>query len=144
MTLQTMTLNLPRPLYNRLKQRAEQTRRTVEAELLEAAAVGMRAEEELPADLAQVVASLHFLDDAALWRAARSHLPSEAAAELEALHLKRQSAGLTSSEVQTLAGLMHQYERSMLVRAEAAFLLKQRGYDLSILRAEYEQSVAHA
>ncbi len=37
MTLQTMTLNLPRPLYNRLKQRAEQTRRTVEAELLEVA-----------------------------------------------------------------------------------------------------------
>jgi hypothetical protein len=144
MTLQTMTLNLPRPLYNRLKQRAERTRRTVEAELLEAAAIGMRAEEDLADDLAQVVASLRFLDDAALWRAARNRLPATVSAEIEALHLKRQSEGLTASEVQTLALLMHQYEQTMLVRAEAAFLLKQRGFDISILRAEYEQSIARA
>ncbi|PKO22800.1 MAG: hypothetical protein CVU38_07510 [Chloroflexi bacterium HGW-Chloroflexi-1] len=144
MTVQTMTLDLPGPLYNRLKQRAERTRRTVEAELLEAAAVSMQAEEDLPADLAQAVSSLRFLDDAALWRAARSHLPTTVSAKTEALHLKRQSEGLTASEVQTLGELMHQYERTMLVRAEAAFLLKQRGYDVSILKAEYEQSVARA
>jgi hypothetical protein len=32
----------------------------------------------------------------------------------------------------------------MLVRAHAAALLKQRGYDVSVLKAEYEQSVARA
>jgi hypothetical protein len=112
--------------------------------LLEAAAIGMRAEEDLADDLAQVVASLRFLDDAALWRAARNRLPATVSAEIEALHLKRQSEGLTASEVQTLALLMHQYEQTMLVRAEAAFLLKQRGFDISILRAEYEQSIARA
>ena len=81
---------LPRPLYNRLKQRAERTRRTVEAELLEAAAIGMRAEEDLSDDLTQVVASLRFLDDTALWRAAESCLPVEVATRIEELHLKRQ------------------------------------------------------
>lgn len=144
MTLQTMTLNLPGPLYNRLKRRAEQTRRTVEVELLEAAAVGMRTEEDLSDDLAQVVSSLRFLNDVALWRAARNRLPATVSAEIEALHFKRQSGGLTESEVQTLALLMHQYEQTMLVRAEAAFLLKQRGHDISVLKAEYEQSVARA
>ena len=142
MTLQIMTLHLPRPLYNRFKRRAERSQRTVEAQLLAAATVGMQAEEELPADLTQIAASLSLLDDAALWRAARSHLPTEVSTQIEDLHLKRQFEGLTSSEVETLAELMHQYERSMLVRAEAAFLLKQRGYALSILKAEYEQSVA--
>ncbi len=135
MTLQTMTLNLPRPLYNRLKQRAEQTRRTVEAELLEVAAVGMRAEEDLPADLAQVVSSLRFLDDAALWRAARSRLPTEVATQIEDLHLKRQFEGLTPNETQVLATLMRRYEQTMLVRAHATLLLKQRGHDVSQLVA---------
>ena len=38
MTVQSITVNLPSALYNRLKRRAEQTRRTVEAELLEVVA----------------------------------------------------------------------------------------------------------
>jgi hypothetical protein len=135
MTLHTMTLNLPRPLYNRLKQRAERTQRTVEVELLEAAAVGMRAEEEWPADLSQVVASLRFLDDAALWRAAQNRLPAEIATRIEDLHLKRQFEGLTPNETQALATLMRRYEQTMLVRAHATLLLKQRGHDVSQLVA---------
>jgi len=88
---------------------------------------------ELPADLAEALSSLELLNDEALWKAARSHLPSEAAAQLEALHFKRQEEGLTETEAQTLAGLVRQYERAMLVRAQAAALLKQRGYDVSVL-----------
>jgi hypothetical protein len=57
------------------------------------------------------------------------------AAELEALHLKRQREGLTESETETLARLVRQYERAMLVRAQAAALLKQRGYDVAELIA---------
>jgi hypothetical protein len=106
MTLQTMTLHLPAPLYNRLKQRAERSRRTVETELLEAAAVGVQTEEELPDDSARIEASLRFLDDTALWRAAESCLPVEVATRVEELHLKRQFEGLTPIETQDLIGLM--------------------------------------
>jgi hypothetical protein len=60
---------------------------------------------------------------------------AKAAAELEALHLKRQREGLTDVETQTLARLVRQYERAMLVRAQAAALLKQRGYDVAELIA---------
>jgi plasmid stability protein len=133
MTVQPVTLNLPNTLYHRLKRRADQAHRTVEDELIEVVATAVSVTDELPADLAEAISSLALLDDEALWQAARSHLPSEAAAQLEVLHLKRQREGLTETEAQTLASLVHQYERAMLVRAQAAALLKQRGYDVSVL-----------
>lgn len=135
MTVQSVTLNLPSALYDQLKRRAEQARRTVEAELLEVVATAVPVADELPSDLAEAISPLALLDDEALWRAARSHLPTETAARLESLHLKRQREGLTEAETQALSGLVRQYERSMLVRAQAAALLKQRGYDVSELAA---------
>ena len=135
MAVQSITLNLPSALYNRLKRRAEQTRRTVEAELLEVVATAVPIADELPPDLAEAISPLALLDDEALWRAARSHLPAEAASQMEELHLKRQREGLSEAEQQTLAGLVRQYECAILVRAQAAALLKQRGHDVSELIA---------
>jgi hypothetical protein len=68
--------------------------------------------------------------------AARRHLPAEAAAQMEQLHLKRRRQGLTGSEAEALAGLLRHYERAMLVRAQAAVLLTERGYDVAELLAE--------
>jgi plasmid stability protein len=133
MTIQPVTLNLPSHLYNRLKWRAERAHRTVEAELLEVVASAVPVAGELPADLNEAISPLMLLDDEALWRAARSHLPIEAATQMEDLHLKRQREGLNETESQTLAGLVRQYERAMLVRAQAVALLKQRGHDISEL-----------
>jgi plasmid stability protein len=133
MTIQAITLNLPETLYDRLKQRAEQTHRSIEDELLETVATAIPLTEELPDDLNEAISHLHLLDDQALWRAARSHLSTDVAAEMEQLHLKRQREGLTENETQTLNSLLHQYERTMLVRAQAAALLKQRGHDVSEL-----------
>jgi len=135
MAVQAVTLLLPSPLYEQLKRRAEQTQRSVEAELLEVVAAAVPVADDLPADLAQVISPLALLDDEALWRAARSHLPAEAAAQMEQMHLKRQREGLTGSEAETLAGLVRQYERAMLVRAQASALLKERGYDVAELLA---------
>jgi len=136
MTVQPVTLNLPGPLYNRLKRLAEQAHRTVEAELLEVVATAVPVADELPADLVEAISPLALLDDEALWRAARSRLSPAVAAQMESLHLKRQREGLTEAEAQTLAGLVRQYERAMLVRAHAAALLKQRGHDVSGLIAQ--------
>lgn len=133
MTIQPVTLNLPGHLYNRLKHRAERAHRTVEAELLAVVASAVPVGNELPADLNEAISPLTLLDDEALWRAARSHLLLEAATQMEDLHLKRQREGLNETETQTLAGLVRQYERAMLVRAQAVALLKQRGHDISEL-----------
>ncbi len=136
MTIQAVTLHLPSSLYERLKRRAEQADRTVEAELLDVVTTAVPTEDLLPAYLEEAVAPLAMLDDAALWRAARSHLPKKTSAQIERLHLKRQREGLTNTETESLVNDMRQYERTLLVRARAAALLKQRGHDVSELLAE--------
>ncbi len=133
MSLQPVTLHLPKSLYNQIRRRAEKSRRSVEAELLDVVASAVPTNDELPEELAEAVSNLKLLDDDALWRAARSQLPAETSSALEKLHLKRQQEGLNEAEVQTLAGLIRQYEKTMLVRAQAAVLLKNRGHDLSSL-----------
>lgn len=133
MSAQSLTLTIPSPLYEQLKQRAQESRRSVEEETLEALAAAVPMEGGLPAELSEAVDSLNSLDDAALWETARSQLSADVSAELEALHLKRGKEGLTEAELQKLDGLVRQYERHMLVRAQAAALLKQRGHDLSEL-----------
>ena len=133
MTVQTVTLNMPSILYDRIKRRAEQAHRSVEAELLEAVAMAVPVADELPPDLTETISSLAHLDDETLQRAARSHFPTEKATKLEALHLQRQDEGLTEQEAQRAAELTRQYERAMLVRAQATALLMQRGHDVSAL-----------
>ncbi len=133
MTVRPVTLNLPDPLYEQLRRRAEQTERTVEAELLEVVASAVPAAGELPADLAEALAPLDLLDDDALWRAARSRLPEPAAERLADLHAQQQRAGLSPAQADELAALVHQYEQAMLVRARAAAILGQRGHDVSSL-----------
>jgi plasmid stability protein len=133
MTVHPVTLDLPSTLYSRVRERSVRTQRSVEDELLDVLASAIPASEELPPDLAEALAPLALLDDAALWRAASSHLPVAVAARLEALHLKRQGEGLSDAESADVARLVRRYERVMLVRARAAALLKQRGHDVSSL-----------
>ena len=133
MSSQPVTLNLPQPLFNRVRKMAEQSQRSIETELLEMVAQALPEAEELPDELADAVAALSLLNDDDLWRAARSHIAVEAVAQMEALHIKRQTEGLSESESETLQRLLYQYERAMLIRARAAALLKQRGYDVSSL-----------
>lgn len=135
MAAHSVTLRLPAPLYERYRQRAEETHRSVEAELLDAVATAAPEQEKLPQDLADAISGLEILDDDALWLAARQTFPPEVSSRLEALHLKRQDEGLTVAEQETAAQLVRQYERTMLVRAHAAKLLKQRGHDISGLVA---------
>ena len=128
-----MTLDLPDSLYQKLKARAAQTQRTVEAEALNVLATSVPVADELPEDLEAAISPLSLLDDTALWRAARMTFPTDAAQQLEGLHQKRQREGLNEAEGQTTAALVRQYERAMLVRAQVAALLKQRGHNVSSL-----------
>jgi plasmid stability protein len=133
MTARTLTVNVPEVLYTRLERRAEQAHRSVEAELLDVLATAVPVADELPADLAAAISPLALLDDESLWRAARSCLPAEVTAQLEDLHRERQRRGSSDAEAETLAGLVRQYERALLVRSQAIALLHQRGHDVSQL-----------
>ena len=133
MSTETLTLKVPGPLYHHLKEHAERAHRSVEEETLEVLATALPLEDALPPDLSEAVESLELLDDSALWEAARSRLAHASAVRLEALHHKRQREGLTDAETEELAGLVRQYERHMLIRAQAAALLRQRGHDVDEL-----------
>jgi len=99
-------------------------------------AVASAAEEgESVHDVARAIADLELLKDEELWSAARTPLAEDARARLEALNFKQQREGLSSAEKETLGQLVHQYDQALLLRAEAARLLKARGHDVSQLLA---------
>jgi hypothetical protein len=131
---QTLTLHIPGDFYQRLKQRAEFRRRSVEEELLTLATTAM-VEDEIPADILEAVAALVGLNDDSLWETARnSKLAPAQSQEIEELNFKRQRGeGLTPEEQQRLADLLHQYDKALLVRAHAVEQLKERGRDVDIL-----------
>lgn len=135
MSSQSVTLELPEPLYEQLQARAVRRQRTVADEVLDVLTGALPATEVLPDDLEQAIAQLVFLDDAALWQVGRSKMASDEVERLSELNAKRQREGLTEAEQQESELLVRQYERSMLVRAQAAALLKQRGHDVSSLLA---------
>ncbi len=88
----------------------------------------------LPEDIAADLAQLDYLADDDLWLAAQTRLTSADAEQMQALLDKQQLAGLTIDEQRMVQQLSHRYNRTMLIRAKAAALLKERGYDISALK----------
>jgi hypothetical protein len=129
MTVQAVTLRLPDILYRRLEQRAREKRRSVEDELVSVVSSALPTIDDLSADIAGDMAQLTFLTDAELWQAARSQIPERDAERMQALLWKRQREDLSAAETREVARLGHRANRTMLVRAQAAVLLKERGYD---------------
>lgn len=122
-----LQLNVPEPIYRRLATRAVQSRRSVEAETIEVLNALAPVEGELEMELADISTVLSVLDRDALQRTAGEWLPEEVSARIESLHLKKQRDGLTEPEAEELGRLMRQFDRHVLIRAQAAVLLKERG-----------------
>jgi uncharacterized protein YnzC (UPF0291/DUF896 family) len=135
MAVEAVTAHVPHALYVRFEERARQTQRSVEEERIEALAEAVSLDDDsLPSDVVAALQPLDTMSDEALWQVARtSHLSPAAAAHLEELNHKRQREALTSEERQIAEALRQQYERAMLVRAEAMAKLKERGHDISAL-----------
>ncbi len=134
MTDRTVTVTMPPALYEQLQQRAAQRQRSLEDELVLPLAAMMPPDAGRPADMANTVTSLGALDDTTLWQLARSRVADEDAARLAELGDKRQRVGLSSDELHEAEELIQRHDRVLVVRAEAAALLKQRGHDVSSLQ----------
>jgi phage terminase Nu1 subunit (DNA packaging protein) len=134
MAVGTVLVRVPHELLTHFEERAQRTRRSVEEEIVEALASSARQDEPLPADMSAALTSLDTLSDDELWKTARdSHLSPAAAAHLEEVNHKRQREGLTSDEQLIVEALLQQYERLMVVRAEALARLQWRGRDIAPL-----------
>lgn len=131
MTIQTVTLDIPRKLYEQIKRAADKKHTTVHELLVEtmtavAPVIGSNA-----IQLQSALAQLPYLNDAALWQAARTVMSVEQRERLAWLHSKQQSAGLTPEEQAEEDSLLKLYRETLLIRAQAALLLQQRNYDVS-------------
>jgi protein-disulfide isomerase len=135
MPAHAITLHLPETLYERFRRRAEWTHRSLETELLDAVASAASVEGELSPEVMEALEALKEMTDEELWRFARVVMSPEASQELESLHFKQRDEGLSQAEEANRVKLIHEYERTMLIRAQAVTLLKDRGHDISRLLA---------
>jgi hypothetical protein len=133
MIARSVTLNLPQLVYERFQRRAEKTARTIEAELLDVVAAAPVVNDDLPAKLEEELAALALLNDDSLWLAARSRMAETSAELMTELNYKQQREGLNKAELASLNHLGREYDRYLLIRAEAAVLLKRRGVNISEL-----------
>lgn len=99
--------------------------------LLGALASGITLLADLPDEMVNDMAALALLNDAALWRVARETLVADHYARLDELLAEKSSRVLNGVEQHELDQLMAEYEQVVLRRAQAAVLLKQRGYELA-------------
>lgn len=133
MSLQTITIQLPEQLYSDVVERAQRMHRSVEEEVVAVVAEALPAINDLPTELAEELEQLALLSDAELWQAAQIKLGEDETAQMQTLILKQQRDQLTTREQSKAETLLQRYNRTMLVRAKAAALLKLRGFDISSL-----------
>jgi hypothetical protein len=126
MSAHAVTLRLPAPLYEHFQGRAERALRSLEAELLEAVAAAAASEEGLASDVAEAIRDLKLLSAEELWRAARHRLADDTRSQSEARSSDSPREGLAPGEREVLEQLVHHYEQAVLLREQAARLLKGR------------------
>lgn len=131
MSAQTIQLDLPEVVYQQIRRAAEKTHRPFNDVLIEAVSAAAPVMEMPPSSLRAALAQMAYLNDAALWQAARATMTVAQRERLEDLNDQQQREGLSLAEQEEAQALVALYRETILVRAQAAVLLKQRGYDVS-------------
>lgn len=131
MSIESVTLNLPRAVYNSFQRVANKHHRKV-ADLLVEAVTAVAPTVDTETFLSQTaLAQMVYLNDAALWQAANATMTETQRVRLADLHDKAQREGLERDEQIEEERLLKLYRETLLVRAQAAVLLKQRNYDVT-------------
>lgn len=126
-----VTFTLPETIYQQIQRAAEKVKRSVDEVLVEAVTAVAPVFDSAPKQMRSALAQMAYLNDAALWQAARSTMTVEQRERLQALHHLAQRSTLTVQERDEEQALLKLYLDTILVRAQATVLLKQRGYDIS-------------
>lgn len=127
----TVSVTLPEPLYERVRETAKASARSLQETLIRSIALLFPPlEDELPTELRPELAILSVANDAELRRIAENSMPPEQQARLEALAERGKVQSLSETEENALADLMAEARRLMLHKAEAYRLLAQRGYQV--------------
>lgn len=131
MSERTITVTLPELEFRRLQRTAELTYRSIDEIVSSVLQVVLSVPPDLPPEVADELAAMRLFSDEALWAAAQ---PSLSPAEQERLRQLNHLAGeraLTQAEASEQTALLEAYQRSVLRRAEALAILRQRGHSVS-------------
>ena len=124
-------LTVPEDISTRARQIAETVARPVEQILLDHLKTLSVPLPVLPPDTQAELDALQYLSDDALWTIASEQMPQDVQARAHVL-LDRNSCGvITDAEHAELDTLVERGDRLMLRKAEAAALLRQRGYSFT-------------
>jgi len=132
MTTTIISVQLPEPLFQRLKRVAELTHRSLEelaATTLEAA---LPLAPDVPPEIANELTAMHLFNDEALWAATAPSLSPTDETRLTQLNSASAARALTRAEQAEQHSLIAAYHRSVLRRAKALALLAQRGHQLPL------------
>jgi len=133
MATQTVTLQLPEEIYNRVKRNAEAMKQPVEKVLVEAISASIPSVDGLPLDIKEELEALEGLSDDKLWEVARSMMPTPQQRKYSNLLRKNSAGTLTEGEQKELSNLGTEARRLTLRKAQAYVLLKQRGHQIPTL-----------
>lgn len=131
MPTETVTLQIPEIIYQRLVNTAHATQRPLEEVMLHALQVGSPPPwDDVPEEFQAELAALDKLDDNTLWQIFYTHKTAADMEEYNILLEKNSSGTLTEIERLNLISLRHEADLFMLRKAQAAVLLRWRGYSL--------------
>ena len=131
MPTETITLQIPEIIYQRLVNTAHATQRPLEEVILHSLQVGSPPVwDDVPEEFQAEIAALDKLDDHTLWQIFHTHKTAADMEEYNTLLEKNSSGTLTESERLNLISLRYQADLFMLRKAQAAVLLRWRGYSL--------------
>ncbi|MBE9215640.1 hypothetical protein IQ247_23735 [Plectonema cf. radiosum LEGE 06105] len=129
MTLETVTLQIPEILYQRLVNTARATQRSVEEIILRALQVGSPPSwDDVPEEFQAEIAALDKLDDNMLWQIFHSCKTIKDMERYNFLLEANSSGTITQAQRLELINLRHQADIFMLKKAQAAVLLRWRGH----------------
>ena len=129
----TITLDIPEQIHQRFLSTAEATQRPLQEAILRVLQVGSPpAWDDVPPEFQADLAALDRLDDGTLWKIARGQKDEAELERYDELLDRHQNASLTAMEKAELAVFRKEAERFMLCKAQAAVLLRWRGYSIML------------
>jgi hypothetical protein len=131
MSVQTIHIQLPDSIYQRLRQVANATHQSLEAVVVQTICGNLPPSlEDLGPEFRPIVDELQSLNDETLWAIVQEPLPSHQWRRHQRLLRKAQEGPLTEAERHELAALRTATDRYVIRRSYALALLKWRGHTL--------------
>jgi hypothetical protein len=130
-----ITITVPDETYEPFRRHAEREQSSVEEAVVAAMDAAIQRDREQAGAWRTALNALAWLDTSTLWQIVQRGAETEEVLLLRALHEQQQAEPLPGMEEVTSA-LIAQYDRAMLIRAQALVILRQRGEDVSAIMKE--------